>query len=88
MDKVMGYMFQNGETGVSLFVDLQQVEWGFEKNNPRHIKGQAVHYPAYVTSLQERIEELEKAMREHKMVASHEDGGRTRDFVLWETLND
>jgi hypothetical protein len=29
------FMYQHEETGVIGFVDLQQVEWGFEKNNPR-----------------------------------------------------
>lgn len=29
------YIFQHEETGITQFVDAQQVEWGFEKNNPR-----------------------------------------------------
>jgi len=29
------YLFQHEETGITQFVDGQQVEWGFEKNNPR-----------------------------------------------------
>ena len=29
------YLFQHEETGVTQYVDSQQVEWGFEKNNPR-----------------------------------------------------
>lgn len=29
------YMFQHEETGLVDFVDRQQVEWGYEKNNPR-----------------------------------------------------
>lgn len=29
------YLFQHDETGQTMFVDSQQVEWGFEKNNPR-----------------------------------------------------
>lgn len=29
------YEFQHEETGNTMFVDRQQVEWGFEKNNPR-----------------------------------------------------
>ena len=29
------YIFQHEETGNTMFVDRQQVEWGFEKNNPR-----------------------------------------------------
>ncbi|MFN4037344.1 hypothetical protein [Comamonas aquatica] len=29
------YCFQHEETGLTQYVDAQQVEWGFEKNNPR-----------------------------------------------------
>ncbi len=32
------YLFQHEETGLTTVVDVQQVEWGFEKNNPRHQK--------------------------------------------------
>jgi hypothetical protein len=34
----VGYLFQHEETGLTMVVDVQQVEWGFEKNNPRHQK--------------------------------------------------
>jgi hypothetical protein len=34
----IGYLFQHEETGLTTVVDVQQVEWGFEKNNPRHQK--------------------------------------------------
>jgi len=34
----IGYLFQHEETGLTAVVDVQQVEWGFEKNNPRHQK--------------------------------------------------
>jgi hypothetical protein len=34
----IGYLFQHEETGLTTIVDVQQVEWGFEKNNPRHQK--------------------------------------------------
>ncbi len=30
-----GYVFQHEETGLQQVVDVQQVEWGFAKNNPR-----------------------------------------------------
>lgn len=34
-------MYQHEETGVTGFVDQQQVDWGFEKNNPRlHLCGE------------------------------------------------
>jgi hypothetical protein len=31
----VAWMFQHEETGLTECVDLQQIEWGFEKNNPR-----------------------------------------------------
>ena len=31
----VAWMFQHEDTGLIDFVDTQQVEWGFEKNNPR-----------------------------------------------------
>jgi hypothetical protein len=31
----VAWMFQHEDTGLTDFVDAQQVEWGFEKNNPR-----------------------------------------------------
>ena len=36
--KPVAWMFQHEETGVISIVDIQQVEWGFEKNNPRLLK--------------------------------------------------
>lgn len=35
MIKPVAWLFQHEETGVVHIVDCQQVEWGFEKNNPR-----------------------------------------------------
>lgn len=35
MSEPYGYAFQHEETGLQQVVDVQQVEWGFEKNNPR-----------------------------------------------------
>lgn len=31
----VAWMFQHEETGITSIVDTQQIEWGFEKNNPR-----------------------------------------------------
>jgi len=31
----VAYLFQHEDTGLTDFIDLQQIEWGFEKNNPR-----------------------------------------------------
>ena len=33
----VAFLFQHEDTGLTSAVDVQQVEWGFEKNNPRHI---------------------------------------------------
>lgn len=33
--KPVAWMYQHKETGVTGFADEQQIEWGFEKNNPR-----------------------------------------------------
>ena len=39
--EVVAHMYQHEETGVVGFVDQQQVEWGFEKINPRlHLCGE------------------------------------------------
>ena len=31
----VAYMYQHEDTGVIGFVDQQQIDWGFEKSNPR-----------------------------------------------------
>ena len=41
----VAWLFQNEETGLTECVDTQQVEWGFEKNNPRWQKIMPL-YPA------------------------------------------
>jgi len=33
--KPIAYLFQHEETGRTQCIEAQQVEWGFEKNNPR-----------------------------------------------------
>jgi hypothetical protein len=33
--KPVAWMYQHKETGVTGFADEQQIEWAFEKNNPR-----------------------------------------------------
>jgi len=33
--EVVAHMYQHDETGLVGFVDQQQVDWGFERNNPR-----------------------------------------------------
>lgn len=39
----VAWMFQHDETGRIMYVDAQQVEWGFEQNNPRLIKIRPVY---------------------------------------------
>jgi hypothetical protein len=38
VQELIGYLFQHDETGLTTVVDVQQVEWGFEKSNPRYQK--------------------------------------------------
>ncbi|TBY60190.1 hypothetical protein E0H46_31985 [Rhizobium leguminosarum bv. viciae] len=35
LEEPYGYVFQHEETGLTQVVDAQQIEWGFEGNNPR-----------------------------------------------------
>ena len=43
----LGWLFQHEETGLTQVVDCQQVEWGFEANNPRWQKIRQVYdHPA------------------------------------------
>lgn len=43
MRELLGYTFQHEEIGIITFVDTQQVKWGFEDNNPRLIKCDAIY---------------------------------------------
>lgn len=45
------YLFQHEETGRTMFVDTQQVEWGFEANNPRLQKISGVYTEQQVRQL-------------------------------------
>ncbi len=56
----VAWMFQHEDTGLIDFVDTQQVEWGFEKNNPRWQKFGPVflHPPKPAESEAETIETL------------------------------
>jgi hypothetical protein len=56
----VAWLFQNEETGRTMCVDVQQVEWNFEKNNPRL---QKIHplYAAPVDAKAIRAEALEEA---------------------------
>ncbi len=38
MREPAGWLFQHEETGNVFMVDVQQVEWGYERLNPRHQK--------------------------------------------------
>ena len=61
MSKIIGAMFQNKETGVTQFVDQQQIEWGFENNNPRLDKCFDVYdQKELLTKLAEKDAEIER----------------------------
>ena len=45
------YLFQHEDTGQTMFVDAQQVEWGFEANNPRLHKVSGVYTEQQVREL-------------------------------------
>jgi hypothetical protein len=47
------YLFQHEDTGQTMFVDAQQVEWGFEANNPRLHKVSGVYTEQQVRELLE-----------------------------------
>ena len=79
------YIFQHEETGNTMFVDRQQVEWGFEKNNPRLQKvGKAYtadQMRAYaLATLQAQPAEVSDEEIE-RVARSHGTGG-------WQTLPD
>lgn len=43
----IGYLYQHEDTGMTTSVDVQQVGWGFEKNNPRFTLIGPLHKPLY-----------------------------------------
>lgn len=45
------YLFQHEDTGQTMFVEAQQVEWGFEANNPRLQKIAGVYTEQQVREL-------------------------------------
>ena len=55
-----GYAFQHEETGLEQVVDVQQVEWGFEKNNPRWQKIGPVYPESALTALTEDRDRIER----------------------------
>ena len=62
----VAWMFQHEDTGLIDFVDTQQVEWGFEKNNPRWQKISPIflHQP--------RPEPARKPMKSEEMEKQYE----------------
>jgi hypothetical protein len=63
-----GYAYQHEDTGLQQVVDIQQVEWGFEKNNPRWERiGPVYFHPPSVAAAETEIARLEKLNAElHK----------------------
>jgi hypothetical protein len=62
----VAWLFQNEETGLTECIDIQQVEWGFEKNNPRWQKIAPLYTgPVHAIDIsQERVDETEKDKHE------------------------
>lgn len=66
------FMYQHEETGVIGFVDVQQIEWGFEKNNPRlqvicplyRAAPDVAALQSTIAQLQARVQELESGRGE------------------------
>lgn len=65
--KPVAWEFQHEETGLIDFVDPQQVEWGFEKNNPRWQKIGPVyrHPPTPAAVPEEATPEMEQAAEQY-----------------------
>ncbi len=61
-EEPIGYLFQHEETGLTQVVEVQQVEWGYEKNNPRWQKISPV-YAAPVSEPSPRAQALEEAAK-------------------------
>lgn len=62
----VAFLFQHEDTGLTSAVDVQQVEWGFEKNNPRHINCGQLYTAdqlaeSYEAGKREASEDLEQA---------------------------
>lgn len=53
----VGYFFQHEDTGQMMSVDVQQVEWGFEKNNPRLINCGKLYTEAQLIAAQQKAAE-------------------------------
>ena len=68
-DKPIAYMYQNEDTGVTGFVDEQQVEWGFEKNNPRLKIVERLYSKAQYEELEANVKTLEASRRLWKGLA-------------------
>ncbi len=67
----VAWMFQHDETGRTMFVDTQQVEWGFEINNPRWKKiGPVYSHPQPAQWIDLTDEEMDGALRRAGVVAT------------------
>lgn len=64
----IGYLFQHEDTGLTQVIEVQQVELGFEKNNPRWQKISPV-YSAPVSSPSPRAQALEEALQKEKSLS-------------------
>jgi hypothetical protein len=76
----VAWMFQNEETGLIECIDTQQVEWGFEKNNPRWQK----IAPLYTAPLQREWQNLTD--EEKKAIYEKADSENWHDQPLLEAI--
>jgi hypothetical protein len=69
------FLFQHDETGLTQFVDAQQVEWGFEKNNPRWKRVSEAFTADQLRAYgdQRANAALEEAAKLRKLIADHND---------------
>ncbi|MBV2144197.1 hypothetical protein KUG47_11905 [Falsochrobactrum sp. TDYN1] len=68
-EEPIGYLFQHEETGLTQVVEVQQVEWGFEKNNPRWQKIS----PVYSAPVSEPFPAREQALELLNKFDPHEE---------------
>lgn len=61
----VAWMFQHEDTGLIQCVDTQQVEWGFERNNPRLTKIAPLyaHPSAELAALRAEVEQLKEGKK-------------------------
>ena len=80
----VAFEFQHEDTGLIDFVDPQQVEWGFQKNNPRwQLIGPVFRHPApaVVHQLVEALEQLMSIVKIYSRATSNNFAWAEMDFA-------